>query len=104
VEDDNASADAESFYLDPLAEIFIKRNVSQASIREREFGVFDVDPNVFVVLLIDFKNDRHAIWPVLLEQLQPFRDQNWLTYHDGDEMYHGPLTVVGTGNTPLELV
>jgi glycerophosphoryl diester phosphodiesterase len=94
----------ESLYLDPLAEIFAKRNVSQASIQEREVGVFDVDPNVSVVLLIDFKNDGHAIWPVLLEQLQPFRDQNWLTYHDGEEMYRGPLTVVGTGNTPLELV
>jgi hypothetical protein len=94
----------ESLYLDPLAEIFTKRNVSQASIQEREVGVFDVDPNVSVVLLIDFKNDGHAIWPVLLEQLQPFREMNWLTYYDGEDMYHGPLTIVGTSSTPLKLV
>jgi glycerophosphoryl diester phosphodiesterase len=93
-----------SLYLDPLAGIFTKRNVSQATIQEREVGVFDVDSNVSVVLLLDIKSDGHAIWPTLLAQLQPLRDRNWLTYYDGKSMYHGPLTVVGTGNTPLELV
>ncbi|KAJ4373430.1 Altered inheritance of mitochondria protein 6, partial [Didymella sp. IMI 355093] len=93
-----------SLYLKPLSRIFEKRNVSQASVGDREVGVFDADPNVSVVLLIDFKSDGHAIWPVLLAQLQSFRDKGWLTYYDDDKMYRGPLTIVGTGNTPIELV
>jgi hypothetical protein len=93
-----------SLYLNPLVRIFNKRNVSQASVQEREVGVFDVDSNASVVLLIDFKSDGHATWPALLAQLQPLRDRNWLTYYDGKRIHRGPLTVVGTGNTPLELV
>ncbi|RMZ74574.1 Altered inheritance of mitochondria 6 [Pyrenophora seminiperda CCB06] len=93
-----------NLYLDPLAWIFTKRNISQASVDKREVGVFDADADASVVLLIDFKNDGYAIWPALLSQLQPLRDRNWLTYYDGKEMYRGPLTIVGTGNTPLELV
>lgn len=93
-----------TLYLDPLAWIFTKRNISQASVYKRKVGVFDADSDASVILLIDFKNDGHAIWPVLLAQLQPLRDRNWLTYYDGKEMYRGPLTIVGTGNVSLELV
>ncbi|KAF2133386.1 hypothetical protein P153DRAFT_363585 [Dothidotthia symphoricarpi CBS 119687] len=93
-----------TLYLDPLAAIFEKRNVSQASIQEREVGVFDEDADVSVVLLIDFKSDGHAVWSALLAQLQPLRDRGWLTYYDGEMMHRGPLTVVGTGSTPFELV
>lgn len=93
-----------NLYLKPLSRIFDKRNASQASVQDREIGIFDTDPNVSVVLLIDFKSDGHATWPALLAQLQPLRDKNWLTYYDGENMHHGPLTIVGTGNTPMELV
>jgi hypothetical protein len=93
-----------TLYLDPLAWIFTKRNISQASVHTREVGVFEADLEVSVVLLIDFKNDGYAIWPALLAQLQPFRERNWLTYYDGKNMYHRPLTIVGTGNATLELI
>ena len=93
-----------SLYLDPLARVFTKQNVSQASVQQREIGVFDADSNVSVILLVDFKSDWYATWPALLAQLQPLRDNNWLTYYDGTRMHRGPLTVVGTGNTPLEFV
>lgn len=66
--------------------------------------MFDTAPNVSTILLIDFKSDGHKTWPVLLEQLQPLREQNWLTYFDGEQLVRGPLTVVGTGNTPFDLV
>ncbi|KAF2111645.1 PLC-like phosphodiesterase [Lophiotrema nucula] len=93
-----------SLYLDPLSYIFEDRNVSQASAGDREVGLFDADPNASVILLIDFKNDGHQIWPVVLSQLQSFRDRNWLTYFNGTQLIKGPLTIVGTGNTPFELV
>ncbi|KAF2795927.1 hypothetical protein K505DRAFT_238891 [Melanomma pulvis-pyrius CBS 109.77] len=93
-----------SLYLDPLSRIFSTRNVSTASTEEKEVGLFDADPNVSVILLIDFKNDGHAIWPKLLEQLAPLREREWLTYFDGENVIQGPLTIVGTGNTPFDLV
>ena len=93
-----------SLYLDPLANIFERRNISTASTSNKETGVFDSDPNASTTLLIDFKSDGHKIWPVLQSQLQAFRDKNWLTYFDGTTMHKGPLTIVGTGSTPFELV
>jgi hypothetical protein len=93
-----------TLYLDPLANILEQRNVSTASTSNKETGVFDTDPNTSTILLIDFKSDGHKIWPVLQTQLQKFRDNNWLTYYDGTTLYQGPLTIVGSGNTPFELV
>jgi glycerophosphoryl diester phosphodiesterase len=93
-----------TLYLDPLANIFEHRNVSTASTSDRETGVFDAEPNTSTILLIDFKSDGHKIWPVLQAQLKAFRDKNWLTYYDGTALHQGPLTVVGTGSTPFELV
>lgn len=93
-----------SLYLDPLTNIFENRNVSTASTEDKETGLFDSDPNTSTILLIDFKKDGYKIWPVLLSQLQPFRDRNWLTYYDGEKLVQGPLTIVGTGRIPFELV
>ncbi|KAF2204834.1 hypothetical protein GQ43DRAFT_363786 [Delitschia confertaspora ATCC 74209] len=93
-----------SLYLDPLVNIFENRNVSTASASDKEVGVFDADPNVSVVLLIDFKSDGHKTWPLLQSQLEPLRRAGYLTYFNGSEVVPGALTVVGTGNTPFELV
>jgi glycerophosphoryl diester phosphodiesterase len=93
-----------SLYLDPLTRIFDKLNVSTASTEDKEIGFFEADPNASVILLIDFKNDGHDIWPVVVSQLQPLREKGWLTYYDGEKVIQGPLTVVGTGHTPFELV
>ncbi|KAJ8110490.1 hypothetical protein OPT61_g6680 [Boeremia exigua] len=94
----------QSLYLDPLANILDKRNVTTATKNEKEVGVFDADPTVSVILLIDVKNDAYKTWSILLEQLQPFRHRDWLTYYDGSTLYQGPLTIVGTGDTPFELI
>ncbi|KAH6616613.1 PLC-like phosphodiesterase, partial [Boeremia exigua] len=93
-----------SLYLDPLANVLDKRNATAASEDRKEVGVFDADPTVSTILLIDFKNDEFKTWPVLLEQLRPFQDRDWLTYYDGSVLHQGPLTIVGTGSTPFELV
>lgn len=93
-----------SLYLDPLTNILTNRNTSATSSEDMDVGLFDTNTSVSVILLIDFKSDGHETWPVLLEQLQPLRDQGWLTYFNGEKLIRGPLTVVGTGNTPFDLV
>lgn len=93
-----------SLYLDPLTNILDKRNATVASEDTKETGIFDADPTESTVLLVDFKSDGHKTWPILLEQLQPLRNKDWLTYYDGSVLHQGPLTIVGTGNTPFDLV
>jgi len=93
-----------SLYLDPITNIFDHRNISTATTSHKETGVFDAEPDTSITLLIDFKSDGHKIWPVLQSQLKSLREKDWLTYYDGKTMHQGPLTIVGTGNTPFELV
>lgn len=93
-----------SLYLDPLTHILEKRNVTAASRSPKEVGIFDTDPTASTILMIDFKSNGYETWPILLDQLQPLRDRDWLTYYDGSALHQGPLTIVGTGATPFDLV
>ena len=43
-----------------------------------------------------------ALWPAVHSRLEPLRKSGWLTYFDGKKIVRGPLTVVGTGNTPFD--
>jgi len=67
-------------------------------------GVFDEDPEQPLVLLVDFKNNGEDIFPYVESQLSALREKNYLTYFNGHEVVQGPVTVVGTGNTPFELL
>lgn len=93
-----------NLYLDPLSTIFEHRNVTPASEPNKETGLFDSDPSTTTVLLIDMKSSGQKLWPILLSQLQPLHDRKWLTYYDGQTLNPGPLTIVGTGQTPFDLI
>lgn len=63
-----------------------------------------MNPNTTLVLLVDIKSDGAATLPKVLESLEPLRSQSWLTYYNGSAIIPGPVTVVGTGNTPFDLI
>jgi hypothetical protein len=67
-------------------------------------GVFDEDPSQTLVLLVDFKTNGKALFPYVESQLSALREKNYLTYFDGKSILKGPVTVVGTGNTPFQLL
>ncbi|EAW10837.1 phosphatidylinositol-specific phospholipase C/glycerophosphodiester phosphodiesterase family protein [Aspergillus clavatus NRRL 1] len=93
-----------SLYVEPLTTILSKINSDSAS--NTPLGVFDVDPTTTLTLLIDIKTDAKTIWPVLLDQLAPLRTGGWLSHWNDTSktLVRGPVTVVGTGNTPFDLV
>ena len=96
-----------SMYVEPLVRILEKQNPVtsfQRLVSRPPHGVFDTDPEQTLILLIDFKTDGAATWPTVLQQLAPLRDRGYLTYFNGRELVPGPVTVVGTGNTPFNLV
>ena len=97
----------QSMYIDPLLRILEQQNPItpfHRTISNPPHGVFDTDPEQSLILLIDFKTDGATTWPAVEAQLQPFRDRGYLTYFNGTELVPGPITVVGTGNTPFNLV
>jgi glycerophosphoryl diester phosphodiesterase len=104
LESTNSNRTLGSLYLDPLLNILERRNATSAKEEDKRTGVFDMDASASTVLLIDFKSDGEATWPVLLSQLAPLREKNWLTYYDGETLHQGPITIVGTGNAPFNLI
>lgn len=96
-----------SLYINPLLEILNKTNPITSfhpSLKVPRNGIFDTDPQQTLVLLIDFKQSGNTLWPYVYSQLQPLRDLNYLTYYNGTKVIEGPITVVGTGNTPFDKV
>lgn len=97
----------DSLYINPLLDILSKQNPRMTILPEdtsQPHGVFDTDPEQTLVLLIDFKTSGSALWPHVQSALQPLREKNYLTRSNGTHITRGPITVVGTGNTPFDLV
>ena len=97
----------DSLYINPLLEILSKQNPKSTLLPEetsQPHGVFDTDPEQTLILLIDFKTSGSALWPHVQMALQPLREKNYLTRSNGTNITRGPITVVGTGNTPFDLV
>ena len=96
-----------SLYIHPLLEILSKQNPNLTMLPDDTsppHGVFDTDPDQTLILLIDFKTSGSALWPHVQSALQPLREKNYLTRSNGTQIARGPITVVGTGNTPFDLV
>ena len=95
-----------SLYLDPLLEMLQKYNtaVNGSAVATDLMGVFASDPTQTLVLLVDFKADGELIWPYLMGQLEPLRENGYLTYFNGSEVINRPVTVVASGDAPLDRI
>lgn len=97
----------DSLYINPLLAILAKQNPRSTMFSDdasQPHGVFDTDPEQTLILLIDFKTSGSALWPHVQSALQPLREKKYLTRSNGTQISRGPITVVGTGNTPFDLV
>ncbi|KAF2736044.1 hypothetical protein EJ04DRAFT_511325 [Polyplosphaeria fusca] len=96
-----------SMYVDPLAKLLDQQNTGNefsTPSSTRKHSVFDTSPNQTLVLLVDFKNDGHSIFPVVEEHLSALQEKGYLTYFDGENLVRGAITVVATGNAPFDLI
>lgn len=95
----------DSLYVQPILSVLRAQNpdggpfAAGAATRN---GVFDTSPGQTLYLFVDVKTDGAATWPLVTRALQPLRDAGYLaTAAGGSAVAAGPVTVVGTGNTPL---
>lgn len=96
-----------NLYIKPLIDILSHQNPTNSFYPQENTGpagVFDTSPSQSLVLLIDFKTTGETLWPYVLSALQPLRDRGYLTHLNRTQIIHCPITVVGTGNTPFNLV
>lgn len=97
----------QSLYLTPLFEMLQKhdpRNMNRTVEANSPVGIFASDLSQTLVLLVDFKADPQSIWRLLMEQLQPFRENGYLSYFDGSAVIQRAITVVATGDVPFDRI
>ncbi|KAF1973911.1 hypothetical protein BU23DRAFT_532720 [Bimuria novae-zelandiae CBS 107.79] len=98
-----------SMYVDTLMQIVDQQNTPNVPFETTPKsgpidGVFEQDPSQTLVLLVDFKNDGHAIYSIVSKQLEPLRSKGYLSHYDGETFVPGPITIVATGNAPFDLI
>ncbi|KAL8837518.1 MAG: hypothetical protein Q9170_002511 [Blastenia crenularia] len=96
-----------SLYVDPLLSVLDRQNPTTHFHPDgsgSHHGVFDTDPEQSLTLLIDFKTSGSALFPYVISALEPLRSRGYLTRRNGTQIISRPVTVIGTGNTPFNLV
>lgn len=94
----------QSLYIQPLVDILERQNPKTEFYNDNYRGVFDMDPNQTLTLLVDVKTSGAETWAKVVEQLEPLRQRDWLTFYADGTTHTRPITVVGTGNTPFDLL
>lgn len=92
-----------SLYIDPLLSILKAQNAGQQRTAPR-VGVYDTNPNATLVLMLDFKENGTDLWPSVQQHLTPLREAGYLQYWNGTSLIPGPITIVGTGKAPFDLI
>ncbi|KAK1464582.1 hypothetical protein CCUS01_07828 [Colletotrichum cuscutae] len=94
-----------SLYIDPLVRLLEERNADLGNItQESPRGIYEASPDQTMVLLVDLKTSGPETWPEVVRQLEPLRERGWLSKVIDGKVHYGPITVVGTGNTPFGMV
>ena len=76
-----------------------------ANLRYYYSGVFDTDREQTLYFFIDVKNSGPETFKAVISALEPLRKKNYLTtLQNNKTVVPGPVTVIATGNTPLNMV
>lgn len=94
-----------SLYINPLVQILSHQN-KNTNATSSPTGVFDMDPDATLTLLIDFKTPNPDLYPLVHGQLSPLRSRGWLSHWNGTTktVVPRPITVVATGDAPFDRI
>lgn len=95
-----------SMYVNPLVDLLDHMNPTTSFGKISGHGVFDMSPNQTLTLLVDFKTAAADTYNAVYDQLSALRERDYLTYYSDAEkkLIQRPITVVGTGNAPFDLI
>lgn len=96
----------DSLYIQPILSVLTAQNPNSSFLTSgtTHNGVYDTDSGQTLYLFVDLKTDGATTFPYVVEALQPLRNAGYLTTFDGTTVTSGAVTVIGTGNTPLDQV
>jgi hypothetical protein len=93
-----------SLYVDPLVKILENQNPSHEFYNGTSHGVFDEHDKQTLTLLVDLKTNGIETWPWVMKQVQPLRDRGWLSFVENNKVHKRPITLVGSGKAPFDLL
>ena len=103
-----SSRTLQSLYIDPILFVLNRTNPEtpfySGSASSTKNGLYDTAAGQTVALFIDLKTPGETTFPAVIDALQPLRSAGYLTTFNGTTVTTGPITVIGTGNTPLNQV
>ncbi|KAJ5776977.1 hypothetical protein N7520_000223 [Penicillium odoratum] len=95
----------ESLYINPILDVLNRQNPGSPFVTEpTKNGVWDTTPDQTLYFFIDVKTSGPETFKAVIEALQPFREKGYLSKVEGKNVTYGPVTIIGTGETPLEMV
>ena len=96
----------QSLYIDPILYVLNRTNPQtpfNAGATSKN-GLYDTNSGQTTYLFVDLKTSGETTFPAVISALQPLRDGGYLTSFNGSGITQGAITVIGTGNTPLDQV
>ncbi|KAK3707349.1 hypothetical protein LTR37_012193 [Vermiconidia calcicola] len=96
----------DSLYVQPILSVLERMNPASPFVTEgpTKNGVYDTSSGQTLYLYVDVKTDGPTTFPHVIRALAPFREAGYLTTWNGTGVTMGPVSVIGTGNTPLDQV
>jgi hypothetical protein len=96
----------DSLYIQPILSVLRLQNPNSSFVTSppTKNGVYDTSSGQTLYLFVDVKTDGPTTWPYVVKALAPLRAAGYLTTFNGTAVVSGPVTVMGTGNTPLNQV
>jgi len=95
----------EGLYISQILDVLQRENPSTPFVpKPTKNGVYDGYSGQTLYLWVDVKTDGESTFPAVIQALEPLRSAGYLTSTNGTGITMGPVTVIGTGNTPLDQV
>lgn len=96
----------DSLYVQPILSVLQAQNPNSSflTMGPTHNGVYDTSGGQTLYLFTDIKTDGETTFPEVVKALEPLRAGGWLTTFNGTGVTMGAVTVIGTGNTPLNQV
>lgn len=96
----------ESLYINPMLEVLQSMNPTTPFVTSpTKNGVWDTEPAKPLYFFIDLKTSGHETFQAVIDALSPLREKEYLTtVKDSRKLTYGPITVIGTGGTPFDMV
>lgn len=97
-----------SLYIDPILDVLRRQNPTSPFVTTKTTnGVFDGYSSQTLYLFVDVKTSGKDTWPYVVAALEPLRTAGYLSRVENassNTITYRPVTVIGTGNTPLNQI